>query len=135
MGFVLEHVNDPLSIVKQYRQYLNPGGIIYIAVPNAKSLHRVIGHYAGLLPDMYALGPYDIELGHKRYYDLDSITNLVTEAGMQVSVQKGLMLKPITGDQMRKLEWQENIIDALFIIGEDYPAISNCIYLETKNRE
>nr|MBK9651682.1 class I SAM-dependent methyltransferase [Bacteroidota bacterium] len=130
MGFVLEHVDDPLLVLKKFKNFLNDKGTMFIAVPNAKSLHRLIGHHAGLLPDMYKLSKYDLELGHKRYFDLDSITNLATEAGLRVTMQRGLMLKTITGEQMKKLDWQKNIIDALFIVGEHYPEISNCIYLE-----
>jgi SAM-dependent methyltransferase len=131
MGFVLEHVDDPLLIIERFKNFLNKDGVMFISVPNAKSLHRLIGHKAGLLPDMYKLSQYDLELGHKRYFDLDSIKALIKKAGLQVVNQKGLMLKPITGDQIKKLEWDLNIINALMEIGQDYPEMSNCIYLES----
>lgn len=40
MGFVLEHVDNPDLILERYRHFLKPGGRLYIAVPNAKSLNR-----------------------------------------------------------------------------------------------
>ena len=43
MGFVLEHVDDPALIVRRYKRFLKPGGFIGMAVPNARSLHRLIG--------------------------------------------------------------------------------------------
>jgi 2-polyprenyl-3-methyl-5-hydroxy-6-metoxy-1,4-benzoquinol methylase len=131
MGFVLEHVDDPLLIIERFKNFLNKDGIMFISVPNAKSLHRLIGHRAGLLPNLYELSQYDLELGHKRYFDLDSIIALVQKAGLQIINQKGLMLKPITGEQIKKINWGINIIDALMDIGQDYPEISNCIYLES----
>lgn len=133
MGFVLEHVDDPAAIVQQFKEYLKPGGILYVTVPNARSLHRLIGYKANLLDDLYALSKADYELGHKRYFDLNSIQELVSNAGFTISKTMGLMLKPITGAQIKTLGWTKDVIDALFSIGEDYPEISNCIYLEANS--
>lgn len=132
MGFVLEHVDDPLLIVNCFKEFLNDNGTMYISVPNARSLHRLIGHEAGLLDDIYQLSPQDYELGHKRYFDLNKIKNIVNESGLRVVRSKGLMLKPITGAQINELGWNSNIINALMKIGLDYPEISNCMYLEAK---
>jgi 2-polyprenyl-3-methyl-5-hydroxy-6-metoxy-1,4-benzoquinol methylase len=130
MGFILEHVDDPLAIVTKYKHHLNPGGRMFIAVPNARSLHRIIGFEAGLLSNLYELGPFDLKQGHKRYFDLESITRLVVESGLVIQRQMGLFLKPITTGQMKQLGWGQNIVDALMKIGEGYPEMANCIMLE-----
>lgn len=130
MGFVLEHVDDPALILRKFRSFLSPKGSLFVAVPNARSLHRLIGHEAGLLDNLYKLSPQDLELGHKRYFDLQKITKMVLDAGYVIVNTEGLMLKPVTGDQLKKLEFKENVIEALFKIGVHYPEISNCIYLE-----
>lgn len=133
MGFVLEHVDDPALIVSKYAKLLKKGGSMFISVPNAKSLHRVIGHEAGLLDDYYKLSPADLELGHKRYFDLESITKLMEDNDLKIVKTTGLMLKPITGKQLTQLGWDkdENILKALFKVGEKYPEIANCILLQT----
>ena len=41
-GFILEHVDDPAVVLKRLHQFLAPGGRIFIAVPNARSLHRLL---------------------------------------------------------------------------------------------
>jgi len=132
MGFILEHVDDPELILARYKNFISETGSIFIAVPNAKSLHRVIGEKAGLVGDIYKLSECDLQLGHKRYFDLNSLEELVHRAGLKIVDKKGLMLKPITGLQIKKLGWQQNIIDALLEIGLDYPEIANCIYIEAK---
>ncbi len=129
MGFILEHVDDPIFILKKYKEYLLPNGKIHIAVPNARSLHRLIGHYAGLLKNVYEISEYDKMLGHKRYYDIDKIKEDIIKAGLKITDVRGLMLKPITWDQMVSLKFNENIFNALLVIGEKYPEIANCIYL------
>jgi SAM-dependent methyltransferase len=130
MGFVLEHVDDPELLVRKYSKHLTPGGILFIAVPNARSLHRIIGFEAGLLDDVYSLSDQDYELGHKRYFDLDSICQLIENAGLLITHRQGLMLKPITGAQINQLGWGENIIRALLTVGDGYPEIANCILIE-----
>lgn len=130
MGFILEHVDDPEFILSHYKKYLKKGGRIFIAVPNARSLHRLIGYEAGLLDNLYKLSAYDLELGHKRYFDLESLSSLVLKTGYKIQKTIGLMLKPITGNQIKELGWDESIIGALFKIGESYPEIANCILIE-----
>lgn len=130
MGFVLEHVDDPFLVINKFKEFLNPNGAMFIGVPNANSLHRLIGHKAGLLDDLKKLSEYDLQFGHKRYFDLKTLREMVLKAGLKIADEKGLMLKPITGDQIKTLGWDSKIIQALLEIGLDYPEISNCIYLE-----
>lgn len=130
MGFVLEHVDDPKQIINRFKNFLNPNGVIFISVPNAKSLHRLIGNKAGLLNNIYELSDFDLQLGHKRYFDCDKLIDLISSCDLKVITKKGLMLKPITGKQIETLNWDSSIINALMDIGEDYPEISNCIYIE-----
>lgn len=130
MGFVLEHVDDPAEILLKYKKLLKKGGTCFVGVPNAASLHRRIGFEAGLLEDLYCLSPADMELGHKRYFDLNAISGLIVEAGFKIKATTGLLLKPITASQMKQLGWGEGIYSALLTIGDSYPELSNCILIE-----
>lgn len=130
MGFILEHVDSPELILNKFKSFLNPGGTLFVAVPNARSLHRLIGYEAKMLDNMYKLSPADHQLGHKRYFDLDMLTKMVLDAGYKIKATTGLMLKPVTGSQIKQLGWDKQVIDALFIIGEKYPEIANCMLIE-----
>ncbi|MGO8754180.1 MAG: methyltransferase domain-containing protein [Gallionellaceae bacterium] len=129
-GFILEHVDDPALILRRLHQFLAPGARLFIAVPNARSLHRLLGHHAGLLRDMYALSPADIALGHKRYFDVSSLAALVQDAGFRIERTEGMLLKPFTTEQLGKLDLPPAIWRALQTVAADYPAISNAIYIE-----
>jgi len=134
MGFVLEHVDDPGLILRRYRQCLSDSGILFVAVPNARSLHRLLGHAAGMMPDIYSLSPSDLQLGHKRYFDAASIKDLVRECGYEIVREHGLMLKPLTSGQLRSLGLGEAFDQALIEVGYALPDIANGIMLEARKR-
>lgn len=130
MGFVLEHVDDPLSLVKKYSNFLRPGGTLFITVPNATSLHRQVGKHAGLMDDLYSLSDSDMELGHKRYFDLQILKQLVFDAGMKIIALEGIFLKPFSTSQLQKMDLLPEVMNALFAVGVRYPELCNAIYLE-----
>jgi 2-polyprenyl-3-methyl-5-hydroxy-6-metoxy-1,4-benzoquinol methylase len=130
MGFVLEHVDDPLFIIKKYVSFLKRNGSVFIAVPNAKSLHRQIGYQAGMLDNFYKLSNHDLELGHKRYFDMDSFVKLVIKSGLKIVNIEGIFLKPFSTSQLKSLQLTPHVVRALCDIGTEYPDISNAIYVE-----
>jgi SAM-dependent methyltransferase len=130
MGFVLEHVDDPALVVRRFKRLLRPGGVIGMAVPNARSLHRLIGHEAGLLDDVFRLGPHDLALGHKRYFDLASFRGLAEREGLVVKRTRGIMLKPVTTGQLESLGLSTEVKRALYRVADALPDISNALYLE-----
>jgi len=132
MGFVLEHVDDPLGLLKRYKRFLAPGGRCFVAVPNGESLHRRFGHSAGLLRDMMALGDGDLALGHKRLYSVQSLEDVLTRAGHQVVHREGIFLKPLTTLQMQSLELSETVLEAMCMVGVHYPELSCALLFETK---
>jgi len=127
MGFILEHVDNPLQILKHYSHFLPPGGKIYVIVPNSESLNRLAGHYAGLISDLSLLSEHDLLCGHKRYYNLNTLYELVTKAGYAIESVEGIYLKPLSSAQMQTLDTP--IIDAFCQIGIKYPEISCAIML------
>jgi SAM-dependent methyltransferase len=130
MGFVLEHAADPAALLGRYTSFLNPRGRMIVVVPNARSLHRLVGHAAGLLDDLYRLSPQDVALGHRRYFDRDSIRGLVEGAGLRVLREEGLFLKVLTTDQLRSLGLPPEVMRGFFEVGVVFPEIANAIYLE-----
>ncbi|MFJ3058890.1 class I SAM-dependent methyltransferase [Herbaspirillum sp. NPDC087042] len=124
MGFILEHVDDPVDIMKRFGKFLKPGGQMFIAVPNAEVLNRRFGQAMGMLPDIAKLSDYDLLLGHKRYYTVDSLRNDVAAAGYAVENMEGIFLKPLTSQQLQSLHLEKGVLDAMCQIGIDYPELS-----------
>lgn len=102
-----------------------------VVVPNARSLHRLLGQAAGLLDDVHRLSPEDLELGHQRYFDLDSLRRLVEGAGLRIVSAEGIFLKCLPTAQLERLALPPEVGDAFFTLGASYPDLANAIYLET----
>lgn len=134
MGFILEHVKDPSLILRRFTRFLAPGGSIFIAVPNAESLHRRFGHAAGMLADMTTLSKSDLEFGHQRYFTLETLKFLVQSCGLTVVKTEGLLLKPITTRQMVDLHLDNRILQAMLKVGVDYPELCNAILMQVERQ-
>jgi 2-polyprenyl-3-methyl-5-hydroxy-6-metoxy-1,4-benzoquinol methylase len=132
LGFILEHVENPVLILKRFREFLKPKGKMFLAVPNAEVLNRRLGHLAGLLPDMQKLSENDILLGHKRYYTIRTLTEDVHLAGYEIEKMEGIYLKPLTTQQLVSLNLDRKIIQSLCEVGIEYPELSCGILAQLK---
>jgi SAM-dependent methyltransferase len=124
MGFILEHVDNPLQVISHFKNFLAPNGKMFVAVPNAEALNRRLGKFAGLLPDLLMLSENDVISGHQRYYTVKSLTDEVRNAGCEVELIEGIYLKPFTTKQMLSLNFEKNITNALCMAGIQYPELS-----------
>lgn len=129
-GYILEHVDDPVLILKHFLKFLAPGGRMFVTVPNAEVMNRKLGHLAGMLPDMQELSEHDHLLGHQRYYTVQTLKMDLEQSGYRVKRMEGIYLKPLTTGQMVSLSLDEKIIDALCQLGIDYPELSCGIMAE-----
>lgn len=123
-GYILEHVEDPVKIMKLFKPFLAPGGRVFVTVPNAEVLNRKLGHLAGMLPDMTELSEHDLLLGHRRYYTVETLGADIVAAGYELVSMEGIYLKPMTTMQILSLDLDERILDALCQVGVDYPELS-----------
>jgi SAM-dependent methyltransferase len=72
LSHVIEHLHRPLAAMERARELLRPGGMVWIATPNARALgHRVYGrHWFGLDPPR-----------HLVVFTPDSLMDLLRAAG------------------------------------------------------
>ena len=132
MGFVLEHVDNPVQILKHYKKFLSNNGTIFITVPNAEVLNRRLGQIIGLLPNIHELSENDIILGHQRYYTVETLTKDVEKSGYSITLLEGIYLKPLTTSQMKSLNFTKEILDAFCKVGISYPELSCGIMAQLK---
>ncbi len=70
---VLEHVDNPLSLLNHHRR----ANQLYITVPNAGSFHRMVGKEAGYISNLVQLSDQDRAIGHKHYFSYPAIEQLL----------------------------------------------------------
>jgi len=134
MGFILEHVDDPSTILRRYRQYLKPGGSLFVSVPNAEALNKRFGYAAGLIDSLTRLSPADLMLGHQRLFTVASLRELVEQEKYSVKTVEGIFLKPITTGQIQTLRLSEPILNAMLEVGVGYPELCVGLLMQLESR-
>ena len=132
MARVLEHVVSPVKILEHAKNWLKPNGRIHIVVPNADSLNRRIGQAMGIIKSRTDLDDHDIRVGHRRVYTKLTLSKHVKKANLQIVFKTGIFLKPLSNIQMMK--WPKKVIDALYVVGDDFPEICTEIYFIVTNK-
>ncbi len=145
---VLEHVDSPIDILRRAKEWLNEDGSIVIHVPNALSLNRRIGQLMGIISSYYELSPQDTEVGHRRFYDMDSLRRDIVASDLKVESMGGVLLKPFSHPQMewftdceawnkelqgwggkdKAVDWRERLCTALSEIAKELPQYSSPIW-------
>lgn len=128
LGHILEHVEDPVDIVRRAAGWLAPGGRILAAVPNSRSLHRQAAVMMKLLRSEDALNEIDLHHGHRRVFGPESFRACFVQAGLAVEIFGGYWLKPLSNAQI-EATWTQPMIDAFMELGERYPDIAAEIYV------
>jgi 2-polyprenyl-3-methyl-5-hydroxy-6-metoxy-1,4-benzoquinol methylase len=128
LGHVLEHVENPVQILQLAASWLAPGGVLCLAVPNARSLHRQAAVILRLLDTEHSLNPTDLHHGHRRVYDPETFRADFLAAGLRIDVFGGYWLKPLSNAQLES-SWTPEMIQAFLQLGERYPDIAAEIYL------
>jgi 2-polyprenyl-3-methyl-5-hydroxy-6-metoxy-1,4-benzoquinol methylase len=108
---VLEHVDEPIVLLKEMKKWLNANGKIIIIVPNKESLHRQLAVIMGLQPALDTLGARDKLVGHQRVYSIDTLSKDVSESGLRVIETAGFFLKALPNSMM--LGYSKDLVIAL----------------------
>jgi trans-aconitate methyltransferase len=123
----VEHVGDPVRLLKRARSWLEAGGRFHAIVPNGLSLHRLVGVEMGILENPLQLSDGDRAQGHVRHYTIDSLRDDITAGGFEVVHWQGIFLKVVPNRQM--LGWDWDLIQALDRTARHLPEHSAELYI------
>lgn len=100
----LEHVINPVELLKLIKKWLREDGRLHIVVPNALSVHRLLGVEMGFLASPYELNDNDISSNHIKVYDHNILKQEVRQAGLNIVTCDGVQFKPNTDRQLADLD-------------------------------
>lgn len=78
LGEILEHAQQPLSVLAQAKKHLKEGGFVFITVPNGEHLN-----YRNK----------KLEKDHYQKFTIDSLKKIIEKAGFDVDKVQGLKLR------------------------------------------
>jgi hypothetical protein len=84
----------------------------------------LLSQISGEIDDPAELSEYDLQLGHRRLYSVETLREDLDNAGFRVNWMEGLFLKPLMTAQLVSLNLREEIIRALCELGIEYPELS-----------
>ena len=147
---ILEHVVDPVELLRKVAGHLSDDGILMVHVPNANAINRRLAVLMGTLTECEELSPFDIEIaGHRRSYVMDTFCADIEAAGLQVTATGGVFYKSLSTPQIdwflkngpweeggfgwgrvgaEPRDWKAEFCRASYELGRQHPEDCNVIY-------
>ena len=132
MEHILEHVDDPTMLLKRAKDWLLPGGKLYLGVPNGNSFHRLVAVKMGLLGNQCQLNNRDIKQGHRRVYTHETFRNDVEASDLHIIEMGGVFFKPLSNSQI-DTAWTNEMIEGFYQLGKDFPQYAADIFCVCSN--
>ena len=136
MNMLLEHVDNPVALLKNCKKNLAKGGVILAQVPNANSVTRRLGVLMGVIDNIANITDRERNFfGHKRIYTMDSLKADAFKAGLKIIKSGGILYKPLPNEILGKIckqnskRWTEKFVKALVEFGNDRPEDCANLYI------
>lgn len=131
---VLEHLDDPVSVLKRINdEWLAEGGRFFLVCPNANAPSRQIAVKMGLISHNAAVTPAESEHGHLITYSLDTLERDVVASGLKVIHRSGIFFKALANFQWDRLLQTDIIspeyLEGCYQLGQIYPDLCSSIFL------
>lgn len=129
----LEHLDDPVGVLRRVNGWLSDTGCLFLVVPNARAASRQIAVKMGLISHNAAVTPAEQEHGHRCTYSFDTLERDAKAAGLRVQHRAGIFFKPFANFQFDRL-MKTDIINADYLegcyqLGMQYPDLCASIFL------
>lgn len=147
---VLEHVENPVQVLKKAASFLEDDGILIVHVPNALAVNRKIAVLMGTLEKPEELSPFDLNIaGHRRSYTMATFLEEFAKAGLKVQATGGVFYKMLSTPQIdwllkngpweeggfgwgrvgaERRNWKSEFCRACYEYGKEHPEDCNVIY-------
>ena len=137
---VLHEVKDASLFLNLIEQFMSENTTMYVNVPNANSMHRLIGVASGFIQSVTDKTERNLALEQSEVYSPSSLKNLIDNAlPDNLILQMGtFFLKPFTHSQMQECAEagiiDEKVLDGLFNVSKEFPDFGAELYCLVRMR-
>jgi 2-polyprenyl-3-methyl-5-hydroxy-6-metoxy-1,4-benzoquinol methylase len=129
----LEHLDNPVEILKKTQSWLKVGGRIVIAVPNASAPSRQIAVKMGILEHNSVITDSEWKQGHRITYSMDTLVADVRKSGYKILRSGGVFFKSLANFQYDAVIKSgivgSEFLEASYQFGMHYPELCASIYV------
>lgn len=100
---VLNEVDDPVEMINSVTGLCTRDTQVIIIVPNANSIHRLLGLQMKIIKSADELTARNKNLMQERVYDINTITADINMGGLKVDKSESYFIKPFTHKQMYEM--------------------------------
>jgi 2-polyprenyl-3-methyl-5-hydroxy-6-metoxy-1,4-benzoquinol methylase len=133
----LEHLDDPVGVLRKAGTWLAPGGRLFLVVPNADAPSRQLAVKMGLISHNAAVTEGEAKHGHRITYSFDTLERDVRAAGLNVIHKTGIFFKPLANFQWDRLMKTDIIspeyLEACYQLGFEHPRLCASIFFLCEN--
>lgn len=133
---LLHEVERPDKLLKSIAQVCSKSTIVHINVPNANSMHRLLGKEMGLLQDVHNMSKNNIDFQQNCVFDRRSLRNIVEGNGFEVIKEGSFFVKPFSHEQMYQMLEKgildDAVMDGLYELGKYMPELNSEIYVNCR---
>lgn len=130
---LLHEIEKPLILLDAAKQHCSSHTILHINVPNAYSMHRMLGVAMGVIEENHDMSNLNILAQQNTVFDRESLNKIVTDSGFKIIDDGSIFVKPFSHAQMLQM-YKSNIIDdsvldGLNTLGQMMPEYASEIYV------
>jgi 2-polyprenyl-3-methyl-5-hydroxy-6-metoxy-1,4-benzoquinol methylase len=128
----LEHLDDPVGVLRRVNDWLTAHGRLFVAVPNANAASRQIAVEMGVIPFNDAVTDSERTHGHRKTYRLDTLLHDARTAGLRIVQSGGVFFKALANFQFDALLGGDVIspeyLEGCYRLGMRYPDLCASIF-------
>ncbi len=129
----LEHLDDPVLVLRRIADWLSPTGRLFLLVPNANAPSRQIAVKMGLIRHNAAVTEAEWKNGHRNTFSLDTLERAARDGGLSPIHRGGLIFKALANFQfdlaLEKGVISRDYVEGCYQLGQHYPDLCASIYL------
>ena len=133
---LLHEVEEPKKLLSAIKKKCDKNTIVHINVPNAKSMHRLLGMTMKILKDCHDSSDANIAFQQNTVFDISMLKRMVDDEGFSVLEEGSYFIKPFSHAQMHELLNTEiidnKVLDGLDELSELMPEYGSEIYVNCR---